>query len=82
MDTTTRKIAVALGILLIVALALSSTMGGMMGPGMMGRGSTGHWDGWMWGAGMWLGGLAMLILGSVDRRRDPGRASTWRSTFP
>jgi putative membrane protein len=62
MDTATRKIVVALGILLIVALALSLTMGGMMGPGMMGPGFTGHWGGWMWGAGMWLGGLAMLIF--------------------
>lgn len=41
----------------MVALALSSTMGGMMGPGMMGRGG-----GWMWGVGMWLGGLAMLVF--------------------
>jgi len=62
MDTATRKIVIALGILLIVALALSSTMGGMMGPGMMGPGFTGRWGGWMWGAGMWLGGLAMLIF--------------------
>ena len=57
MDTATRNIVAALVILLVVALALSSTMGGMMGPGMMGRGS-----GWMWGAGMWLGGLAMLLF--------------------
>lgn len=60
MDTTTRKILVVLGILLIVALALSSTMGGMMGTRLMGPGATGV--GWMWGAGMWLGGLAMLIF--------------------
>jgi putative membrane protein len=62
MDTTTRKIIVALGILLIVALALASTMGGMMRPGVMGPDFTGRWGGWMWGAGMWLGGLAMLIF--------------------
>jgi putative membrane protein len=62
MDTATRKIVVALGILLIITLALSSTMGGMMGPGMMGPGFTGRWGGWMWGAGMWLGGLVMLIF--------------------
>lgn len=57
MDNTTRNVIVALVILLVVALALSSTMGGMMGPGMMGRGG-----GWMWGFGMWLGGLAMLVF--------------------
>lgn len=62
MDTATRKIVVALGILLLVAFALSSTMGGMMGPGMMGPGAAGRWSGWMWGAGMWLGGLAMLLF--------------------
>ena len=57
MDTTGRNLIIALVILLIVALALSSTMGGMMGPGMMWRGG-----GWMWGVGMWLGGLAMLVF--------------------
>ena len=57
MDNTGRNLVVALVILLVVALALSSTMGGMMGPGMMGRGG-----GWMWGFGMWLGGLAMLVF--------------------
>lgn len=62
MDSATRKIVVALGILLIITLALSSTMGGMMGPGMMGPGFTGRWGGWMWGAGMWLGGLVMLVF--------------------
>lgn len=62
MDAATRKIVIALGIPLIVALALSSTMGGMMGPGMIGPGVTGRWGGWMWGAGVWLGGLAMLIF--------------------
>ena len=62
MDTTTRTIVVGLAILLVVALALSSTMGGMMGPGIMGPGIMGRWNGWMWGAGMWLGGLTMLIF--------------------
>jgi Predicted membrane protein len=57
MDNTGRNPIIALVILLIVALALSSTMGGMMGPGMMWRGG-----GWMWGVGMWLGGLAMLVF--------------------
>ena len=37
MDNATRNILVALAILLVAALALSSTMGGMMGPGMMDR---------------------------------------------
>jgi hypothetical protein len=62
MDNATRNILVGLAILLVVALALSSTMGGMMGPGMMGPGMTGRWGGWMWGAGMWLGGVAMLLF--------------------
>ncbi len=57
MDNTGRNLIVALVILLFVALALSSTMGGMMGPGHMWRG-----EGWMWGGGMWLGGLAMLVF--------------------
>ena len=57
MDNTGRHLGVALVILLMVALALSSTMGGMMGPGMMWRGG-----GWTWGVGMWLGGLAMLVF--------------------
>jgi len=58
MDNTARNLLVALLLLLIVALALSSTMGGMMGPGMMmGRGG-----GWMWGVGMWVGGLVMLVF--------------------
>ena len=57
MDNNGRNLVVALVILLMVALALSSTMGGMMGPGMMGRGG-----GWTWGFGMWLGGLAMLVF--------------------
>lgn len=57
MDNAGRNLVVALVILLVVALALSSTMGGMMGPGMMGQGG-----GWMWGSGMWLGGLAMLVF--------------------
>ena len=57
MDNTGRNLIITLVILLFVALALSSTMGGMMGPGMMWRGG-----GWMWGVGMWLGGLAMLVF--------------------
>jgi putative membrane protein len=57
MDNTGRNLIAALVILLIVALALSSTMGGMMGPGMIWRDG-----GWMWGVGMWLGGLVMLVF--------------------
>lgn len=57
MDNTGRNLVVTFVILLLVALALSSSMGGMMGPGMMWRGG-----GWMWGVGMWLGGLAMLVF--------------------
>ena len=60
MDNTGRHLIIALVTLLIVALAISSTMGGMMGQGMMWRGG-----GWMWGVGMWLGGLAMLVFWSA-----------------
>ena len=62
MDNTGRNLIIALVILLIVALALSSTMGGMMGPGMMGPDMTWRGGGWMWGVGMWLGGVAMLVF--------------------
>ena len=62
MDNTGRNLIIALVTLLIVALALSSTMGGMMGPGMMGPGMMWRGGGWMWGVGMWLGGLAMLVF--------------------
>lgn len=62
MDNTGRNLIVALGIMLIVALALSSTMGGMMGPGIVGPGMPWRGGGWMWGVGMWVGGLAMLVF--------------------
>jgi len=66
MDSTTRAILVALGVLLVVALGLSALMGGIMGPGIAGQGPVwpsmmrGH--GWMWGLGMGLGGLVMLTF--------------------
>jgi len=62
MGETTRNILVVLIILFLVAVALPSTMGGMMmWPAVMGR-----WGGWPWAAGgMWLGGLAMLVLWAV-----------------
>ena len=62
MDTAARNLIVALVILLVVALALSSTMGGMTGHGMMGPAFMGRGGGWMWGVGMWVGGLAMLVF--------------------
>lgn len=57
MESKSRTVIVPLVILLLVVVALSPTMGGMMGPGMMGRGGTG-----MWGFGMWPGGLTMLVF--------------------
>jgi putative membrane protein len=57
MESNSRNVIVPLVILLLVVAALSSTMGGMMGPGMMGRGG-----GWMWGVGMWPAGLLMLVF--------------------
>lgn len=67
MDAWARRLAVALGILLVVTFALSVAVGGimghgMMGPGMMGQDFTHGPSGWMWGAGMWVGGLLFLVF--------------------
>jgi hypothetical protein len=37
MDSTTRALLVALGVLVVVALGFSALMGGVMGPGMAGQ---------------------------------------------
>lgn len=62
MDSTSRALLVALGVLLVVALGFSALMGGGMGPGMMGQGPAGPTvmpgRGWMWG----FGGLVMLTF--------------------
>ena len=66
MDSPRRGLLIVLAMLVIVALAFSALMGGMMGPGMAGQGPFGpgmmqdRW--WMWGLGMGLGGLVMLIF--------------------
>ena len=66
MDSTTRTLLLALGVLLVVALGFSALMGGVMGPGMMGQGPVAPTvmpgRGWMWGVGMGLGGLVMLTF--------------------
>lgn len=66
MDSTTRALVVALGLLLVVALGFSALMGGVMGPGMAGQGPVGPTmmpgHGWMWGLGMGFGGLVMLTF--------------------
>jgi len=66
MDSTTRALLVALGILLVVALGFSLWMGGAMSPGIAGQGQVGpgmmRGHGWMWGLGMGLGGLVMLAF--------------------
>src|SRR3970282_1045117 len=66
MDSTTRALLVALGILLVVALGFSALMGGVMGPGIAGQGPVGPTmmpgHGWMWGLGMGFGGLVMLTF--------------------
>ena len=59
MDSTTRALVVALGVLLVVALGFSALMGGVMGPGMMGQGPVGPTVG---GFGMGLGGWVMLTF--------------------
>ncbi len=69
MDGTTRGLLIVLAVLMVVALAFSALMGGMMGPGFAGQGPggqgmmQGRW--WMWGLGMGLGGLAILICCGV-----------------
>lgn len=72
MVRTTRDLLVPIGVLLLVALGLSTLMGGMMGPGFMGPGmiargpvQPGGMHGWMWGFGMGLGGLMMLAFWGV-----------------
>ncbi len=69
MDSTTRGLLVAFGVLLVVAFGFSILTGGMMGPGMMGSGPTApgmmSGQGWVRGLGMGLGGLAMLAFWGV-----------------
>ena len=82
MDSTTRALLVALGVLVVVALGFSALMGGVMGPGMAGQGPVGptmmSGHGWMGGLGMGLGGVVMLtfwgalILGIVLLVRSMG----------
>jgi putative membrane protein len=89
MDSATRKLLIAFGVLLVVAISLSALMGGMMGPGFMASGHTGqgpfgpgmmHGHGWMWGLGMGFGGLVMLafwgavIVGVILLIRSVGAA--------
>jgi putative membrane protein len=66
MDSTTRALLVALGVLLVVALGFSALMGGVTGPGLAGPGPVGPTmmpgHGWMWGLGMGFGGLVMLAF--------------------
>jgi putative membrane protein len=66
MDSTTRTLLVALGVLLVVALGLSALMGGVMGPAVPGQWPVGpgmmRGGGWMWGLGMGFGGLVMLTF--------------------
>ena len=75
MNSTTRKLLIAFGVLLVVTLSFSALMGGMMGPGFMtssdqtGQGTFGpgmmRGHGWMWGLGMGFGGLVMLAFWGV-----------------
>jgi putative membrane protein len=89
MDSTTRRLLLAVGLFLVVALSFSALMGGLMGPGVIGADQTaqgpfgpgmmrGH--GWMWGLGMGFGGLVMLafwgavIVGVILLIRSAGGA--------
>ena len=73
MDSTTRRLLLAVGLFVVVALSLSALMGGMMGPGFAsdqtGQGPFGpgmmRGHGWMWGLGMGFGGLVMLAFWGV-----------------
>jgi uncharacterized membrane protein len=67
MDDTTRKLLIAVGVLLLVGVGLSTLTGGMMGGHMSGPGVVQE-RGWMWGVGMGLGMLLFwgaLIVGIV-----------------
>jgi putative membrane protein len=74
MDSTTRRLLLAVGLFVVVALSLSALMGGMMGPGLAGSDQTGQGPfgpgmmrghGWMWGLGMGFGGLVMVAFWGV-----------------
>ena len=74
MDSTTRRLLLAFGLFLVVALSLSALMGGMMGSGLVGSDQTGQGPfgpgmmrghGWMWGLGMGFGGMVMLAFWGV-----------------
>lgn len=67
MDDTTRKLLIAVGVLLLVGVGLSTLTGGMMGRHMVGPGMVAD-RGWIWGVGMGLGMLLFwgaLIVGIV-----------------
>jgi putative membrane protein len=67
MDDTTRKLLIAVGVLLLVGVGLATFSGNMMGGHMSGPGVVLE-RGWMWGVGMGLGMLLFwgaLILGIV-----------------
>ena len=96
MDSTTRRLLLAFGLLLVVALSFSALMGGMMGPGLIGPDQTGRGPlggmmrghGWMWGLGMGFGGMVMLafwgvvIVGVILLIRSVGGAqgALWHET--
>ena len=61
MDETTRRLLIAVGVVLVLALGLSTLTGGMMGAHMSGFGPV-QGQGWMWGLGMGFGGLVMLLF--------------------
>ena len=74
MDSTTRRLLLAVGLFVVVALSLSALMGGMMGPDFAGSDQTGRGPfgpgmmrghGWMWGLGMGFGGLVMVAFWGV-----------------
>ena len=74
MDSTTRRLLLAFGLLLAVAISFSALMGGMMGPRFIGSVQSGRepfglgvmrGHGWMWGLGMGFGGLVMLAFWGV-----------------
>lgn len=64
MNGTRQKVLLAIGILILVVLGLSTLAGGMMAGHMFNPSSP---DGignqnWMWGLGMGFGGLLMLVF--------------------
>jgi putative membrane protein len=78
MDRRIRGLLIGLAVLVVVGVAFSDLMGGMMGPGFAGQGPggpgmmQGPW--WMWGLSMFIfWGVLLIGLALVARALGVGR---------